>query len=362
MKRTPISYALLVLMFVPFLVGQFYYFHDIYAIPFLLAAVWILTLNRKWTGWATAVALVGAGGLWSRNDQSGCSAWWRTGYVIKKAIGSQPYVSWDDVWFAALSRGHCFVPKGEHRSLVESLTLLGEEEVQGHPFQQYRTALGDFWIAEADGRESLAWLIWEINDDQTYLGHEGAIRPGDVVIDAGAHIGVFSRWALKRGAARIIAIEPSPDNITCLERNLAPEIAEGKVTIVRAGVWNEESQLTLSLHSHVTAKPTLFDTADTTHSITVPVRPLDHMLEELGVDRVDFIKMDIEGAERQALAGAAKTIERFRPRMAICTYHMEDDPVVIPETVLGLHSGYRIHAKEMDVNWKDLRPKVLFFN
>ena len=362
MTRTHVSYGLLVGMFLTFVLGEFIDFHDIYGIPFVLAAIGALVINREWKGWAFAVVFVCVALFWSRGDQSGCSTWWRVNYVTDKAIGRQPYVAWDDIWFAALDRGHCFFPEGQHSDLLESLTLLAEEEIEGHPFQQYRTQLGDFWIGKEDGRESLAWLIWEIDIDQTYQGHEPTIQPGDTVIDAGAHIGVFSRWALKRGAARVISIEPNPDNIISLERNLAPEIAEGKVTIVKAGVWNEESKLELSLHDHITSRPTLFHMDGISHSITVPVRPLDSIIEELGIERVDFIKMDIEGAERQALEGGAATILRFRPRMAVCTYHMDDDPVVIPEVALALHADYRIHAKEMDVNWKDTRPKVLFFN
>ncbi len=362
MTRTHVSYGLLVVMFLVFALGEFVDFHDIYAIPFLIAAVGVLVVNRQWKGWAIAAVFVGVALFWSRGDQRGCSTWWRTRYVVDKVAGQQPYVAWDDIWYAALDRGHCFFPEGRDSELLESLTLLAEEEIGGHPFQQYRTQLGDFWIAEEDGRESLAWLIWEIDIDETYQGNAETIQPGDTVIDAGAHIGVFSRWAIKRGEARVIAIEPNPDNILSLERNLAAEIAEGKVTIVKAGVWNEESELELKLHDHITSRPTLFNMEGISHSITVPVKPLDSIIEELGLERVDFIKMDIEGAERQALAGSAATIRRFQPRMAVCTYHMDDDPVAIPEAALSLYSDYHIHAKEMDVNWKDTRPKVLFFN
>ncbi len=100
----------------------------------------------------------------------------------------------------------------------------------------------------------------------------------------------------------------------------------------------------------------------TSHHITVPVKPLDDIVEELQLDRVDFIKMDIEGAERVALEGSRRTIERFRPRMAICTYHLVDDPTAVPEVALGLQPDYRIHARQMDVNQGKPNPKVLFFN
>ena len=140
------------------------------------------------------------------------------------------------------------------------------------------------------------------------------------------------------------------------------EIDAGKVTIVEAGVWDEASVLNLQIHEHITSRPTLFAAEGTSHSIQVPVRPLDDIVNELGLERVDFIKMDIEGAERQALEGARETVKRFRPRMAICTYHMEDDPVAVPRVALSLTPDYQVHAKELEVNRNSTRPKVLFFN
>jgi hypothetical protein len=65
------------------------------------------------------------------------------------------------------------------------------------------------------------------------------------------------------------------------------------------------------------------------------------MIADLGVERVAFIKMDIEGAERLALAGARKILERFAPRMVLCIYHREDDPVVLPQLARELQPRYR---------------------
>ena len=208
----------------------------------------------------------------------------------------------------------------------------------------------------------MTWLVWEIDVDEAYRGHADTILPGDIVVDAGAHVGVFTRWALKQGAERVIAIEPNPDNIICLERNFAEEITAGKVTLVKAGIWDEVDNLELRIHDHITSRSTLMGMSGISHAVTVPVRPLDAVLSELGVDRVDFIKMDIEGVERRALEGARQTIERSRPRMALCTYHEKDDPVTVPETVLSVHADYRIHGKQIDVNMLDVRPKILFLN
>ena len=372
MSRTRISQALLALMFLVFVAGEYVSFHDVYGIPFLLAAAGSVVLGRNWKGWVVAVAFVGIALYWSSADQHGCSFWWRSRYVVDKALGRLPYVSWDDVRYAAFDKGHCFYPKEEHRWVVDSIKLLETEIIDGHKYQQFETELGNFWISEGEGeerkeegeagQEALAWLLWEVTVYEAYQGHEDTVLPGDTVVDAGAHVGVYTRYALKRGAARVISIEPDPANILCFERNFSGEIASGKVILIKAGVWNEESDLELQIHDHISSRATLFTMDGIARSITVPVKPLDDIVDELQLDRVDFIKMDIEGAERQALEGARRTIQRFRPRMAICTYHMHDDPVAVPEVTLKIQSDYRVHAKELDVNWEDTRPKILFFN
>lgn len=63
---------------------------------------------------------------------------------------------------------------------------------------------------------------------------------------------------------------------------------------------------------------------------TCTTAAIDQTVESLGLDKCDFIKMDIEGAELDALKGAEKTIRKFRPKLAICSYHGVDDFRSIP--------------------------------
>ncbi len=362
MNRTLVANGILVLMLLAFVARVFIPLHDLYALPFLLAGVGAVVIGRGWKAWVLGAVFASVAVFLSSYDPHGCSAWWRARYVAEKAVGLQPYLSWDDVGLAAFGSGHCYDYESKQAELTRPIELLAEDEVDGRSFRHFRTQLGDSWLAEKDGRESLTWLVWEIDVDEAYRGHGETILPGDVVVDAGAHVGVFGRWALKQGAKSLIAIEPNPDNIICLERNFKDEIAEGRVTIVKAGIWDEKAQLELKIHDHITSRSTLMGMSGMSHSISVPVLPLDDVLAGLGVENVDFIKMDIEGAEQRALAGARRTIERSRPRMALCTYHEEDDPVAIPEAVLNIHADYRIHGKQFDMNDLDVRPKILFFN
>jgi hypothetical protein len=77
------------------------------------------------------------------------------------------------------------------------------------------------------------------------------------------------------------------------------------------------------------------------------VTTLDSFVKEKNLPRVDFIKADIEGAECAMLLGAAETIRKFRPKMALCIYHRAStDHWLVPETLLSICPNYRFHLKQ----------------
>ena len=146
------------------------------------------------------------------------------------------------------------------------------------------------------------------------------IRPGDVIVDAGAYPGDYAIFAARRAGAsgRVICFEPGERNRAVLERNVK---AAGlrNVTIVPKGLWNERTTLRF-------AQDGLASTAlggEGTDS-AIEVTTLDDALAELGVGRVDVLKMDIEGAEIQAIQGARRTLESGDVHVCIASYHIVD--------------------------------------
>jgi hypothetical protein len=101
------------------------------------------------------------------------------------------------------------------------------------PYSLWNTPDGDYWMPSASGDK----LLYDVAEQKRNI-YGTRMRPDDIVLDAGANIGVFTRKALSAGAAKVIAIEPGPENLECLRRNFATEIADGRVTVYPKGVWD----------------------------------------------------------------------------------------------------------------------------
>jgi len=211
-------------------------------------------------------------------------------------------------------------------------------------YNLWRSRIGDFWMTKDDDVAVLLELA-EIIEGNTYKYRGRSVRPGDVVIDCGAHLGSFVRKSLQLGASLVVAIEPSSQKIECMRRTFADEIAAGKVRLLRVAVWDKTDKLWLA------GSPTLTNSLVRPPGRTQPqtgewanVTTLDSLVAAEHLDRVDFVKMDIEGAEVGALVGAKGTIQRLRPFLAVAVEHTDDlaqNARNVLHTVDGFHLGYR---------------------
>jgi FkbM family methyltransferase len=128
------------------------------------------------------------------------------------------------------------------------------------------------------------------------------------IIDAGAYVG-FSAifFARKYPDAVILAIEPDAENFTQLQRNTR---AFPQITPIQAAVWGETKQLSVV---DTGGREWGFQTVDTTPTRSrsvVPALAMETLVETYGIERVDILKVDIEGAERQVFAHADGWIDR----------------------------------------------------
>jgi FkbM family methyltransferase len=220
--------------------------------------------------------------------------------------------------------------------------VAGRDEALG--IVKVHTPTRDFWVKAAGTEMNGATLVPYLLAEQQWL-HElrpdWHIRAGDVVVDVGAHVGVFTSLALSKGAAKVVAVEPDTTNLECLRRNFSAEIATGRVVIVPEGAWGSEKDLSFEVGDGNSGTGSLVLESGR-KKVRIHVRPIDDMLARAGVSRVNFIKMDIEGAEREALRGAAQTIARSHPRIMLDAYHLPDDPVTLPRVVREIGGAFEV--------------------
>jgi FkbM family methyltransferase len=211
--------------------------------------------------------------------------------------------------------------------------------------QQFSTGGRDFWIKRQgnskDGKELLTYLLSE-HAWMAESNGKSHVKSGDIVFDCGAHVGVFTDMALRRGASKVVSIEPDPVNLECLRRNFRQEISDGRVIVIPKGVWSREQMITLYESDSNSGSNTMIGARSDEHAgkVEVPVTTLDKIVEELRLPRVDFIKMDIEGAEREALRGSARTMARDFPKLMLDSYHLPDDMQVLPVIIHQANPRY----------------------
>jgi FkbM family methyltransferase len=272
-----------------------------------------------------------AAGLWFYVP--GHSVAWRAYLIAAKYQGHFPDASWRQVL--------AIMPP---RQWIDALSIREKRREDGPCAVLWDTPLGEFWSEAAD-EPALRIVIGE-QLKQIYQRSSVVVRPDDVVMDVGGHLGTFTRVALNRKARLVVIFEPNRQHIACLKKTFKDEMARGRVKLVEAAVWYSPGTLTFSGQG-LSYRPTAISGGEPID--TVAATTLDETVESLGLQRVDFIKMDIEGSERHALAGARGTLARFGPRMAICTYHSKDDPVVIPRVVTEIRPAYQMFSNHEEM-------------
>jgi FkbM family methyltransferase len=151
----------------------------------------------------------------------------------------------------------------------------------------------------------------------------GILAPGMVAIDVGANEGLYTLFAAARvgAAGRVIAIEPSSRERTSLQRNIEDN-GFANVTVVGSALGNAHGEATLQIASsehagHNTLGSFVYDEAAPENIEVVAVDTLDAVVGRLSPLRVDFVKIDVEGAEVAVLRGGTNVLHRMRPLLLI---------------------------------------------
>ena len=200
----------------------------------------------------------------------------------------------------------------------------------GYPIRFYYSALGviiDFVIKQ-----------YEFKNKNRVIKAE----PGDIVIDAGGCWGDTALYFANEvgDSGKVYSFEFIPNNLHLFEKNVALNTAlKDRIEIVKRPVWKDSSTKIYFKDrgpgSNVSLEP--FEDKDG-DCVTLCI---DDLVSQNGMRKLDFIKMDIEGAETNALKGAENTIRKFRPKLAIALYHSFEDFERIPKLIKEMVPEYR---------------------
>jgi len=230
-------------------------------------------------------------------------------------------------------------------------------------------------------------LLTDRHEHATLQVLRSLIQPGMTVLDIGAHVGYytrhFSRLVGPRG--QVISFEPQPRTYATLNRNVS---RFSNVTALQIAVAEQEGTAELfdylvmsasgSLHYDETmadlqrAQVSTYDVAPRitqdfpVQSFTVRTMPVDRCLSDRGIERVDVIKMDIEGAEIGALRGMVSTINHSPGLHLVMEYNPQalkafgHDPLAALSEVLAMgFTDAQIIGDDGSVNHLDLQTSVL---
>jgi FkbM family methyltransferase len=215
-----------------------------------------------------------------------------------------------------------------------------------YPIEFYFSAAGvltDFIIKQ-----------YEYNRSPTLIKAE----EGDVVIDGGGCWGDTALYFANEVGAkgRVFSFEFIPRNIMIFERNVSlNKNLKDHIHLVERALWkNSSTRMYFKDHgpgSNVSIEN--FDGADG-ECYTISI---DDMVKQEKLDKVDFIKLDIEGSEMDALIGAKETILKFKPKLAIALYHNVEDFEKIPTLIMGMVPEYEFYFSHCSIN---IEESILF--
>ena len=248
-------------------------------------------------------------------------------------------------------------------SLASKAVRLGRRLVGRGP-EVFTNRHGVKW--HLDLREGIDFSIYLLGsfEPATVRCYECIVKAGDVVLDIGANIGAHTlpRARLVGDGGRVIAFEPTryafekllsnialnPALVACIDAQQTMLVAESSATVAEAiySSWPLEHRG----HVHAEHRGRLMNTTG------ARAATLDSVLRELNVERVDFVKLDVDGNEHAVLSGARETLRRHRPRIL-----MELAPYVYAETPQAfdalLELMWAMEYSLVEVQGGDLLPR-----
>lgn len=195
--------------------------------------------------------------------------------------------------------------------------------------------------AAMEGLSSSRYADFCHASEPQYMLHGFLPCEGDTAIDGGAYDGATSRDFASLGA-KVYAFELD----SCNSRRAQEKVKGYDVVLENKGLWSEESEECYAPEG--VGSKIAVGGSEAAHLIDV-----DTYVERMRISRVDYIKLDVEGAEMRVLKGAAKSIAKWKPKMALSAYHKTEDLWLLTAYVKSLRPDYEFAFRHYCIDVHD---------
>jgi FkbM family methyltransferase len=218
-----------------------------------------------------------------------------------------------------------------------------------------------FWPS-AMSYKDLSWLFGEVfapwpSNPSSYNHPDMEFGKAEWVMDAGACEGFFSLFAFEVGARKVVAVEPLEQLCSALRKTFAEHINAGRFQLIEGALGRTSGVVQLNLDPlHACDASVVYSTS----GISVPSVTLDELGERHNLAEGGVIKMDIEGAEMDALTGAGQLLRVYKPKLAVAVYHEYDNAILCAGIIRDANPAYTIEFRGMYDWFSPPRPYLLF--
>lgn len=173
-----------------------------------------------------------------------------------------------------------------------------------------------------------------------YSSYGVEVEKDDIVFDFGANYGMFSAIAAtKAKSGKVYAFEPVERTRHILEQTVKL-YNNIEICSYAIGDRTEKIEIDVSMNRENAGAASIMNVGMKSSVEVVDMISLDQFVEKYNIEKVDFIKADIEGAERLLLLGGVNVLKKFAPKIAICTYHYPEDAALLEFLIKSANPNY----------------------
>ena len=246
-----------------------------------------------------------------------------------------------DMWYKDYFESTKDIYFEDRYMVVCGCRILNPSIVSKDDWYSFLQEMGDIILPDAFGD-------YHRVDEGAYRFNGVGVEKGDIVVDAGANLGLFSAWAASVGAEKCYAFEPMNKNYNYLVEQA--EVFDDRIIPIKKALDKKSGEAYISCDG---SESSLYLSEEGSDKELISCISLDEFVEQNRIKKIDFIKADIEGAECNMLRGAENVLKKLQPKIAICTYHRPTDKDELTDIIRSINPRYKIEYK-----WKKLYARV----